>query len=135
MTHFRGAILDIDGTLVDSNDVHAKSWVEALAEHGYSVPFAKVRPLIGKGGDKVLPEVIGISENSPEGQKISQRRSETFKERYLPHVRAFPGARELLQHMRERGLKLAVASSSKPDELRSLLHLVGVSDLVEEKTS
>jgi beta-phosphoglucomutase-like phosphatase (HAD superfamily) len=113
MTHFRGIILDIDGTLVDSNDAHAKSWVEALAEYGYSVPFAKVRPLIGKGGDKVLPEVIGISENSPEGQKISQRRSEIFKERYLPHVRAFPGAHELLEHMRQF-IKTGRTSQSPP---------------------
>ena len=135
MTHFRGVILDIDGTLIDSNDAHAKSWVEALATYGYTVPFEKVRPLIGKGGDKVLPEVAGISEDSPEGQNISQRRSEIFKERYLPHIRAFPCARELLQHMRERGLKLAVASSSKPDELRALLQLVGATDLVEEKIS
>jgi HAD superfamily hydrolase (TIGR01509 family) len=135
MTRFRAVILDVDGTLVDSNDAHAKSWVEALAEYGYTVPFEKVRPLIGKGGDKVLPEVAGISEDSPEGQKISQRRSEIFKERYLPHIHAFPCARELLQHMRERGLKLAVASSSKPDELRALLQLVGATDLVEEKTS
>jgi HAD superfamily hydrolase (TIGR01509 family) len=135
MTRFRAVILDVDGTLVDSNDAHAKSWVEALAEYGYTVPFEKVRPLIGKGGDKVLPEVAGISEDSPEGQKISQRRSEIFKERYLPHIHAFPCARELLQHMRERGLKLAVASSSKPDELRALLQLVGATDLVEEKIS
>ncbi len=135
MTRFRAVILDVDGTLVDSNDAHAKAWVQALAEYGYTVPFEKVRPLIGKGGDKVLPEVAGISEDSPEGQKISQRRSEIFKERYLPHIRAFPCARELLQHMRERGLKLAVASSSKPDELRALLQLVGAADLVEEKTS
>ena len=119
MTRFRAVILDVDGTLVDSNDAHAKSWVEALATYGYTVPFEKVRPLIGKGGDKVLPEVAGISEDSPEGRNISQRRSEIFKERYLPHIHPFPCARELLQHMRERGLKLAVASSSKPDELRA----------------
>jgi HAD superfamily hydrolase (TIGR01509 family) len=135
VTHIRGVILDVDGTLVDSNDAHAKSWVEAMAEYGYHVPYEKVRPLIGMGGDKVLPETIGIQKDSPQGKKISQRRAEIFKERYLPTVRPFPKARELLQRMRESGLKLAVASSAQPEELEALLRIVGASDLIEEKSS
>ncbi|MGI9057866.1 MAG: HAD family hydrolase [Ktedonobacteraceae bacterium] len=135
MTHIQGVILDVDGTLVDSNDAHAKSWVDALAEFGYTVPFAKIRPLIGKGGDKVLPETIGVQSESDTGQKISQRRGEIFKERYLPTVHAFPQAQALLDHMRACGLKLAIASSAKPDELRSLLQLVGAADLIQEQTS
>ena len=135
MKQIHGVILDVDGTLVDSNDAHAKSWVEALAEFGYTVPFAKVRPLIGKGGDKVLPEVIGVQSTSDKGQKISKRRAEIFKERYLSTVQPFPGAQALLNHMRSHGLKLAIASSAKPDELRSLLQLVGAADLIQEKTS
>lgn len=135
MAHIRGVILDVDGTLVDSNDAHAKSWVEAMAEYGYHVPYEKVRPLIGMGGDKVLPETIGIQKDSPQGKKISQRRAEIFKERYLPTVRAFPKARELLQRMRASGLKLAVASSAQPDELEALLNIVGASDLIEVKSS
>ena len=83
MTHIQGVILDVDGTLVDSNDAHTKSWVDALAEFGYTVPFAKIRPLIGKGGDKVLPEAIGMQSESDTGQKISQRRGEIFKDRDL----------------------------------------------------
>jgi HAD superfamily hydrolase (TIGR01509 family) len=87
------------------------------------------------GGDKILPETIGIQKESPLGKKISQRRAEIFKERYLPTVRAFPKARELLQRMRESGLKLAVASSAQPDELEALLNIVGASDLIEVKSS
>lgn len=135
MAHIHGVILDVDGTLVDSNDAHAKSWVEAMAEHDYIVPFEKVRRLIGEGGDKVLPETIGIQAESEEGKQISSRRGEIFKERYLPSVRAFPSAQKLLDHMRTRGLKLAVASSAKPDELRALLQIVGAADLIEEKSS
>jgi HAD superfamily hydrolase (TIGR01549 family) len=135
VAHIRGVILDVDGTLVDSNDAHAHAWVEAMAESGYSVPFEKVRPLIGMGGDKVLPETIGVDNSSPEGQKISKRRSEIFKERYLSTVRPFPRAQDLLNHMRERGLKLAVASSAKPDELRDLLKIVGAADLIQDKSS
>jgi HAD superfamily hydrolase (TIGR01509 family) len=135
VTHIRGVILDVDGTLVDSNDAHARSWVEAMAENGYHVPYEKVRPLIGMGGDKVLPATTGIQKDSPQGKKISQRRAEIFKERYLPAVQAFPQARELLQRMRASGLKLAVASSAQPDELKALLRIVGASDLIEEESS
>jgi HAD superfamily hydrolase (TIGR01509 family) len=106
-----------------------------MAEHDYIVPFEKVRRLIGEGGDKVLPETIGIHAESDEGKQISSRRGEIFKERYLPSVRAFPSAQKLLDHMRARGLKLAVASSAKPDELRALLQIVGAADLIEEKSS
>lgn len=135
MIPIRGVILDVDGTLVDSNDAHAKSWVEAMAEYGYIVAFEKVRPLIGMGGDKVLPATIHVQKDSETGSQISKRREAIFKERYLPHLRAFPGAQELLQEMRRLGLKLAVASSAQPDELKSLLRLVGAEDLVEEQTS
>ncbi|MFL5625046.1 MAG: HAD family hydrolase [Ktedonobacteraceae bacterium] len=135
MAKIRGVILDVDGTLVESNDAHAKSWVEAMAEYGYNVPYEKVRPLIGMGGDKVLPETIGVEKDSEPGKKISQRRAEILKERYLPTMRAFPQADELLRRMRSDGLKLAVASSAQPDELKALLGKVGASDLIEEETS
>ena len=135
MKQIRGVILDVDGTLVDSNDAHARAWVEALAEHGVDVEFEKVRRLIGMGGDKLLPEVSGISEETPEGERISKRRGEIFKERYLPKLKAFPSTRELLEKMRDEGLKLVVASSAKEDELNPLLKIAGADDLIEKKTS
>jgi len=131
----KAVILDVDGTLVDSNDAHTHAWVEALAAHGHRVPFAEVRPLIGMGGDKLLPRVAGIAEESPEGQAISERRSEIFKGRYLPRLRAFPQTRALLERMREEGMKLVVASSARADELRPLLEVAGASGLVEGTTS
>ncbi len=135
MTHISGVILDVDGTLVDSNDAHATAWIEAMAENGYKVSFDKVRPLIGMGGDKVLPETLGIQKESEEGKRISQRRKEIFKERFLPGLHAFPGAKELLEQMRKRGLKLTVASSADKDELQPMLNIVGAADLIEEETS
>src|SRR5437588_6762355 len=81
MERIRGVILDVDGTLVDSNDVHARAWVEALAEFGRPVAYEKVRKLIGMGGDKLLPAAAGIEESSAEGKKISKRRRELFKTR------------------------------------------------------
>ena len=135
MTHIHAVIFDVDGTLVDSNDAQARSWVDALKEFGYSVPYEKVRPLIGMGGDKVLPETIGVQKDSEKGKQISKRRSEIFKEKYLPNVRPFPDAQKLLDRMREQGLKLAIATSAQPDELRPLLQIVGAADLIEDKTS
>ena len=135
MTHIHAVIFDVDGTLVDSNDAQARSWVDALKEFGYSVPYEKVRPLIGMGGDKVLPETIGVQKDSEKGKQISKRRSEIFKEKYLPNVKPFPDAQKLLDRMRKQGLKLAIATSAQPDELRPLLQIVGAADLIEDKIS
>ncbi len=135
MKHIYAVIFDVDGTLVDSNDAQARSWVDALKEFGYSVPYEKVRPLIGMGGDKVLPEIIGVQKDSEKGKQISKRRSEIFKEKYLPNVKPFPDAQKLLDRMRKQGLKLAIATSAQPDELRPLLQIVGAADLIEDKTS
>ena len=128
-------ILDVDGTLVDSNDAHAHAWVDAFAEAGVTVPFDAVRRSIGMGGDKLMPAVSGIAEDSKRGKRISARRGEIFKERYLPGVLAFPGARELVSRLREDGFRLAVASSAKEDELGPLLDRAGVADLIERATS
>ena len=135
MSNIRGVILDVDGTLVLSNDAHAQSWMEAMADFGYYVTYEKVRPLIGMGGDKVLPETIGLQKDSEEGIKISAKRKEIFKKRYLPVLQAAPGSRELLEYMRVQGLKLAIASSSEKDELKASLQVAGASDLVQEEIS
>lgn len=135
MPHTHGVILDVDGTLIDSNDAHAHSWVEAMADYGYHVAFEKVRPLIGMGGDKVLPETVHVSKDSEQGKAISQKRAEIFKARYLPHLQGFPGAQALIEQIRKRGLKVAIASSAKPDELQALLSLVGAADLIKDKTT
>jgi HAD superfamily hydrolase (TIGR01549 family) len=130
-----GVIFDIDGTLVDSNDAHAKSWVDTFAEAGYDVPFDVVRPLIGMGGDKLLPITIGINNDSEEGQKLSKRRAQNFRDRYLPRLRPFPGARELVSRIRSDGLKAIVATSAKDEELKALLKAARVDDLMEERAT
>ena len=137
MTQVRGAIFDVAGTLVNSNDAHAHGWVEAMEEQGYKVAFDKVRPLIGMGGDKVLPEVLNISKDSDEGKAISQRRKEIYKQRYLSQVKAFPKALDLLQRMHQQGLKLVIATSAEPDELNSMLQIIGphASELFEHEAS
>lgn len=135
MQPVRGVMLDIDGTLVASNDAHAHAWVEALAEQAIQVPFERVRKLIGMGGDKLFPAVTSLRPDSPQGAAISRRRAEIFKERYLPQLRPTPGAYELVRHLKERGLRLGVASSAKKDELHALLEVCGIAALIESKTS
>jgi phosphoglycolate phosphatase-like HAD superfamily hydrolase len=135
MQRLSGVLLDVDGTLLDSNDAHAHAWVRALAEAGFPVPFAEVRRRIGKGGDKLLPEVSGVAADSPEGEAIARRRGEVFVGEYLPHLRPFPAVKELLQRLRDQGLRLAVASSSKADELKGLLRVCGADDYIEAHTS
>jgi HAD superfamily hydrolase (TIGR01509 family) len=130
-----GVLLDVDGTLVDSNDAHAHAWVKALAEAGVRVEFAAVRRLIGKGGDKLLPEVSGIDAESPKGKQISERRGELFQTEYLPKLRPFPGTKDLLARMKKAGLELAVASSAKKDELGGLLEVCGADEFVKASTS
>ncbi len=124
MTQIRGIIFDVDGTLVDSNDAQAHTWQQAMAEQGYDVSFDKIRPLIGMGGDKVLPELLGIQKNSEQGSKIDQLRSQLFKERYLPHLHAFPRTMDLLRRLHDQGLTLVVATSSPPDAMNALLHII-----------
>jgi HAD superfamily hydrolase (TIGR01509 family) len=131
----RGVIFDIDGTLVDSNDAHANAWVDTFAEAGYDVPFDVVRPLIGMGGDKLLPDTIGLKHDSREGKALSARRSEVFREKYLPGLRALRGSRALVERVRRDGLKPVVATSAKDEELKGLLKAAEVADLMEEKAT
>jgi phosphoglycolate phosphatase-like HAD superfamily hydrolase len=134
-TALRTVLLDVDGTLIDSNDAHARAWVDSLAAHGYVVPFETIRPLIGKGGDKILPEVTGLDPDSGEAERMSQTRSRIFLERELPTLRATRGARALLEHMRARGFELVVATSAKEDEVEAILTQAGVADLIQAASS
>ena len=87
----KGVILDVDGTLVLSNDAHAQAWVDAFVEYGYQVPFERVRPLIGMGGDKLMPTVVpGISDEEGIGKQIAERRKQIFKERYAATLTPTP---------------------------------------------
>ena len=131
----RGVLLDVDGTLVASNDAHASAWVDVLAETGRRVPFAEVRPLIGMGADKVLPRLSGLEEDSDEGKRIVERRRQIFLDRYLPTLRSTPGAPQLVRRMRADGLRLIVASSANEEELGPLLEIASAKELLEEATS
>lgn len=132
----KGVIFDIDGTLVDSNDAHASAWLDALQEFGFAgVAFERVRWMIGMGGDKILPDLTGLEEESERGRRLLDRRKHIFLEKYLPGLRAFPKARDLVQRIRSEGLATVVASSANEQELGHLLKAAGVSDLMDATTS
>jgi len=128
-------ILDVDGTLVDSNDAHAQAWVDAFNEAGIDASRDRVRRAIGMGGDKLMPYVAGIREDSREGSRISKRRGEIFRERHLPNLTAFPRVRDLVQQFTTDGYTVVVASSAQSDELSQLLKIAGVSDLIATTSS
>jgi HAD superfamily hydrolase (TIGR01509 family) len=134
-TALRAVLLDIDGTLIDSNDAHARAWQVALERQGHVVPFERIRSLIGKGGDKLLAEVAGIDKDSAAGQAIDELRGKLFREDELPQLKAFPRARELLQRMRDSGLELVVATSAKEEEMNALLDVCGARELVRARAS
>jgi HAD superfamily hydrolase (TIGR01509 family) len=135
MTALRGILLDIDGTLIDSNDHHAHAWVDTLEHFGMRGNYAKIRDLIGMGGDKLLPEVSGIEKDTPKGKEISEYRSRVFKEKYLSKIRAFPRTRDLVERLRGDELMIVVATSAAKDELQGLLKAARVDDLIEEKAT
>jgi HAD superfamily hydrolase (TIGR01549 family) len=128
-------IFYVDGTLVDSNDAHARAWVEAFEEHGITAAYETVRRAIGMGGDKLLPIVAGLSDDSPKGQAIARRRGEIFQQEWLSKLHPFPRTRELVERLADDGFTLAVASSATEEELRPLLEVAGVSDLIPIRTS
>lgn len=131
----RGVIFDIDGTLVDSNRAHAESWAETLRSFGYAVSADEVQPLIGMGGDKLLPRLIGVDIESDAGKQYSEHRTRLFFEKYFPGLRAFPGVRALAQRLHDEGHVLVVASSASEEELEKLLGLADIRDLLTDATS
>jgi HAD superfamily hydrolase (TIGR01509 family) len=131
----RAVLLDVDGTLIDSNDAHANAWVDVGVEFGHDIRFDEVRWLIGMGGDKVLPKLTGLEEDSEEGSRVKERRSEIFRERYLPKLGAFPDAVQLVERLRDDGRTLVVATSASEEDLRPMLEQVGLEWLVEDATN
>ena len=131
----KAILFDVDGTLVDSNDAHAAAWVKAFSEFNVAVDRDQVRRSIGMGGDKLMPAVSGIEEDSARGKKIGERRSEIFKAEFLPHLEAFRDADRLVAAVKERGLTAVAASSAKQDELKALLKIAGAAWLMDAATS
>jgi len=128
-------IFDMDGTLLDSVDLHAQAWQEAFAHFGYNFDFPRIRSQIGKGGDQLLPVFLSPEDLQSRGKEISEYRSRLFKETYLPRIKPFPGVRQLFEKVRLNGQKAVIASSAKGDELTDFERIAGIQDLVDTETS
>ena len=128
-------LLDIDGTLIDSNDKHADCWVEAFAHFDKHVDWTVIRQQIGKGGDLLVPDTLNAREMRRFGEPLQKYRGELWKRSYMKSVEPFPGVQESIRKLADRGIKLAFASSSNPDEVEYYVELLGVGDLLEGTTS
>ena len=134
-TGLKVVILDIDGTLLRSNAAHAMAFLEAAESQGVAADYSKILRLIGKGGDKLIPEAFGVEENSGLGKKLGQLKGKIFKERFLPHLGPTPGARELLKAIKSKGLTRVVATSSGREDVDRLLERARVRDLIDDATT
>jgi phosphoglycolate phosphatase-like HAD superfamily hydrolase len=128
-------LFDIDGTLLDSVDLHARAWREAFLAFGKDIPFDVVRSQIGKGGDQLLPVFLSPSELAASGKEIERWRSEWWKLRYMHEVKPFPGVRPLFIAVRSRGWTPVLASSANDDELSFYGRVLEIGDLIEATTS
>jgi HAD superfamily hydrolase (TIGR01509 family) len=132
---YQAVLLDIDGTLVDSNGAHAAAWSDAFAAHGRHHPPAQIRPLIGKGGDKLLRELASLDDKVGEGKQIADLRAEIFEHRYLPTLQPTRGAVEFVRWLIQNHLNVVVATSAKQDEVHGLLEICGGQALASKATT
>lgn len=131
----KAAIFDIDGTLVDSVDLHAKAWQKAFAHFGHDIPFNRIRSQIGKGGDQLMPVFLSDEELHAEEKDLEKYRGKLFREEYLKQVEGFPQVRELFQRLLADGWKLALASSAKGKDLEAYKKIAHIGDLLDAETS
>jgi HAD superfamily hydrolase (TIGR01549 family) len=131
----RAAIFDIDGTLVDSVDLHAAAWQQAFRHFGKDVAFEKVRQQIGKGADQLMPVFFTRAELDRFGKDLEKYRKELFLREYLPRVRPFPRVRELFERIRADGKRIVLASSAPKKEYTTYVKVLNIKDLVEGGTS
>ena len=132
---YDAVLLDIDGTLVDSNGAHAAAWSDAFAAYGRHHSPEQIRPLIGKGGDKLLRELASLDNESGEGKRIGDACVEIFRKRYLPTLEPTPGAAAFVEWLLERRLTVVVATSAKEDLVKALLSICGGDVLVKNATT
>lgn len=136
----RGIVFDMDGTLVDTNWAHVEAWRRAFADHGYDVPRVRIVPEIGKGGDQLLPALLGRDTDEREGDAIRDTQAERFRHfASLVQFELFPGVVELLEALRARDIPVALATSSEREfleliERRAACDLQALADVVVTKS-
>jgi beta-phosphoglucomutase-like phosphatase (HAD superfamily) len=131
----RAFIFDLDGTLVDSNELHVESWDRAFRHFGKHFSREELRAQIGKGSDQYLPEFLSPDEMDKFGKELDEFRTNLFKNEYLPRVQPFPKVRELFEYLRDDGKRIVLATSSKKSESEHYMKLLRIEDLIDAYTS
>ena len=127
----QGVIFDIDGTIIDSIDLHIESWKRAFQQFGKEVSYEPIRRQIGKGADEFLAVFFSREELDRLGGDLENYRSEVFKREYLPKAKAFPRVRELFERIKQDGRKIALASTAKAEEIEIYKEMARIDDLVD----
>ena len=128
------AILDVDGTLVDTNYHHALAWHRALHAHGHQVQMWKVHRHIGMGGDQILDALIGEKAAAEQGEAIREAEADAYEE-LIGEVEPLEGARELIEKLKEEGSTVILASSAKEAEVEHYIDLLDARELVDDWTT
>lgn len=125
-----GVLLDVDGTLVDSNYQHTIAWARAFAGEGVIVPLARIHRHNGMGGDRLVEAVAGEDVERRLGDRIRDRESDEYG-KLIGEVRPTDGAHELLDALHDLGHRLCLASSGKPEEVEHYVDLLGAGGLFD----
>ena len=128
------ALLDVDGTLIDTNYQHALAWFRAFEQHGFVLPLWRIHRAIGMGGDQLVPALVGDAADAEKGDDIREARSAAY-EKLIGEVEPLHGSRELILDLKERGLTVVLASSSPQEELDHYLELIDARDLADAWTT
>ena len=128
------AILDIDGTLVDSNYQHALAWYSAFRDHGHTVAIHRIHRHIGMGGDQLVTALLGEAIEREEGDAIRESEKRHYMDEHIGTVQPLDGARDLIVRLKDSGRPIVLASSAKPEEVEHYLDLLDARDLVDAWT-
>lgn len=128
-------LCDIDGTLVQSNWLHASAWKDAFAAMGIQLELEEIRRQIGKGGDELIPVFVPWWRRSTVEDPLKTYRKFIFQQDYLSQVKPFPKVRDLLLRLKEAGIRVSLASSADKDDLEIYKKIANMQDLVEESSS
>jgi HAD superfamily hydrolase (TIGR01549 family) len=130
----RAALLDVDGTLVDTNYQHALAWYRAFRQKGIVLPLWRIHRHVGMGGDQLVPALVGDDVDERQGDAIREARGEEYRE-LIAEVSPLAEAKELISDLKRRGFTAVLASSSPQDELDHYLDLLGAREIVDAWTT
>ena len=128
-------MLDVDGTLIDSNYHHALAWYRAFRRHDIVLPLWRIHRTVGMGGDQLVPALVGPELDKEKGDDIRAARDEIYTGGLIDEVAALEGAHELIAELKDRGLQVVLASSSPRDELERYLDLLDARELADAWTT